>query len=253
MTTAKVDAKRACVYYAIWTPASYFFAPTLPRSLTARAPDRPPPPLLYTSTCLRRENYKLKKQFHRARAAKLLAQGVSIRKVATATGISSTALHRLKIGATTVLSRPGAPNALTPEVERELVAALIRLADAGVGLPWAKMSKVVRRLAEEAGSPRPTFVAGRDWMVRFLSRNPALAKRLGKRASRARLVNFNRLTMNEWFEAMRPKLEGPNAYTGRKVVNKDDKSFDNENLEKFVRTPLSSSRNSVFSISGILH
>ena len=162
----------------------------------------------------------------RHKALGLFGQGVSIRVVRERTGLSIGALHRLKSGATTVSSRPGAPTALPAIVEAQLVQILLHVSDAGVGLSWSKMSQVVRRVAAQLGHPRPDFVAGPSWMQAFLVRNPTLSKRLGKRASRARLVNFNRMTCAEWFGAMKPHLVGKHAFKAAEMYNLDDTSFD---------------------------
>lgn len=84
----------------------------------------------------------------------------------------------------------GSPTFFPPEVEKELVAMLIRLADAVMGFTRLKFRQYAKALATEYVGPTSTFVASDKWLDRFLRDHPEVSNRPGRPILPDRLDSF---------------------------------------------------------------
>ena len=77
------------------------------------------------------------------------------------------------------------------------------------------------------------FVAGQAWQRGFFSRFPHLNVRLSKGQSRARLVNFNRISVADWYSHVEKLLA---EFAPEEILNMDDVGYDLEKIKELVRT-----------------
>jgi len=126
----------------------------------------------------------------------------------------------------------GRPTALPAHIEASLASALLRLCQNACALPLSRLPIIVKTICDDAGLETPGFVAGRRWTEGFFARHPELNARLMKGQSKARLTNFNRITVAEWYAHVEPLVA---SYAPEEIVNMDDTGMDMENIKLKVR------------------
>jgi hypothetical protein len=97
----------------------------------------------------------------------------------------------------------GSPTFFPPEVEEELVAMLIRLADAVMGFTRLKFRQYVKDLAAKYVGPTSAFVASDKWLDRFLRDHPEVSNRPGRPILPDRLDSFTEGTYLAFMERIR--------------------------------------------------
>lgn len=121
--------------------------------------------------------------------------------------------------------------------EKELSKYLIRCADIYFGLPKKEVKKLAYELTKSYNLARPRSwdeneIAGEDWFLAFMARNPELSVRAAQATSLSRATSFNRTNVEAFFDNLqtvmdRHKFEPQDIYnvdeTGVTTVQKPDR------------------------------
>ena len=156
----------------------------------------------------------------------------SMREAQAKFGLSKSAVGRMVKGRVSPAKLVGRPTALPAHIEASLSSALLRLCHNACSLPLSRLPIIVKTICEDAGLATPGFVAGRKWTEGFFARHPVLNARLMKGQSKARLTNFNRITVAEWYAHVGPLIA---RYAPEEILNMDDTGMDMENIKLMVR------------------
>lgn len=142
-------------------------------------------------------------QLNNAKAA--ILGGMSIRAASTAYLIPRTTLRQhMKARHPTQTVKLGSKvPVFNPAQEEELVQHLLDLENRFYGLTMRDVQELAFELAEKNNLPH-TFnkdkrMAGKDWLVGFLERNPKIAFRKPEATSTARARAFNKPAVNKYF------------------------------------------------------
>jgi len=155
----------------------------------------------------------------------------SLRDAAAKFGLSKSAIGRMVKGSVSPSKLMGRATVLPAHIEDSLAAALLRLSRNACALPLAQLPSIVKSICEDASIATPGFVAGRAWTTGFFERHPALNARFMKGQSKARLTNFNRISVAEWYAHVGPLIA---CYAPEEIVNMDDTGMDMENIKQKV-------------------
>ena len=149
-----------------------------------------------------------------------------MRALADKYGMSVSAIMRLVSGATTPESKRGGQTILPPEVEEELVQAVIRCAQAHVGLSPDRLRKSVGFFLHRAGLKEEDYVMGPGWYESFMNRyKHRLSSLKGRSISKSRSHGFNRVAVEDFFNFIEP-IAG--KFKPEETFNDDDTSFNVE-------------------------
>ena len=174
-----------------------------------------------------------KRDVRTAALAHLTETGSSVRETARLFGLSKGAMQRLAAGTTAPEKLMGRPTVLPPNIEKALASSLEELCKNACSAPISLLSIIVESICDDLDIAVPGFVAGQAWQRGFFSRFPHLNVRLSKGQSRARLVNFNRISVADWYSHVEELVA---EFEPEEIVNMDDVGFDLENIKERVRT-----------------
>lgn len=163
-------------------------------------------------------------------ALNAIREGESIRHVSTRFGIPRCTLQdRLKsrnpseavLGRKPVFSR---------DAEKELVGEIIRLSKIFYGLTAHEIQRCAFNYAERNNINHPFIqankAAGRDWIERFLRRNPEISIRKPQPTSINRLTAFNREEVTIFFDKLSSLME-KYKFTPARIFNADETGISN--------------------------
>lgn len=109
--------------------------------------------------------------------------------------------------------------------EKELASYIVDMESRLFGLTARDVKVLAYQLAIRNGKAHPfkecMNMAGRDWLVGFLKRNPQLAIRKPESTSAARAAGFNKVNVSNYFQLL-GKLYDDNKYTGNRIYNCDE-------------------------------
>lgn len=122
----------------------------------------------------------------------------------------------------------GRPSTLTDEQEREFSNRIIRLCEIGLPLTPSLVRRQAYKFCENNNIRHPfnvaKQVAGKDWLARFLKRNPNLSKRKAQHMNPARAQKLNKFIVNDYFEKIREVFEELNIHGNpQNLFNMDEK------------------------------
>ena len=150
----------------------------------------------------------------------------SVRILADRFGMSKTAVGRIVSGESAPEFKRGRQTILPPEVEEELVQAVIRCAQAHVGLSPDQLRKSVGFFLHRAGLKEADFEMGPGWYESFMNRHKhRLSSLKGRNISKSRSHGFNRVAVADWFNFVEPLAK---KFTAEETFNDDDTGFNVE-------------------------
>ena len=154
-----------------------------------------------------------------------VACGISVLATAVKYGIPRTTLKRRIAFPTMTMSMGPKEAVFTAEQENELVQHLLDLESRFYGLTQKDVQKLGFELAERNFLPHPfnkvKKMAGRDWLLGFLKRNPKLSFRKPEATSYARARGFNKQAVYAFYNLLEQFLkEGRFAPT--QIYNADE-------------------------------
>lgn len=163
----------------------------------------------------------------RAAVLRLYTTGkFSVRILAERFDMSETAVGRIVSGESAPESKRGRQTILPPEVEAELVQAIIRCAQAHVGLSPDQLRKSVGFFLHRAGLKEADFEMGPGWYESFMNRHKhELSSLKGRNISKSRSHGFNRVAVADWFNFVEPLTK---TFTAEETFNDDDTGFNVE-------------------------
>ncbi|KAB0803072.1 hypothetical protein PPYR_02666 [Photinus pyralis] len=163
-------------------------------------------------------------------ALKAISDGASVRQVSIRFGIPrSTLQDRMKKGdnSRAVLGRK---SVFSVNAEKELVTEIIRLSKIFYGLTSQEIRQCAFNYAEKNNINHPFIrdkkAAGRDWMERFLNRNPEISVRKPQPTSLNRLTSFNREEITLFFSKLQSVME-KHKFTPTRIFNADETGISN--------------------------
>lgn len=166
-----------------------------------------------------------------------LRDGESVRSVAKAFDVSIGTLHRRNRHNDTSVSRRGPEPRMTSAGEAKLVEWLKLNESIARCVPLSCFKEQVARIAGDIGDP--TFKGGRNFARLFFQRHPELSRRVAEMTERGRLYAMHPVKLKEYFDKLRPLLEGLLA---THIWNMDESGFDYTNLQGDSRTKVIASR-----------
>ncbi|XP_055542531.1 uncharacterized protein LOC129728139 [Wyeomyia smithii] len=140
-----------------------------------------------------------------------VACGISVLATAVKYGIPRTSLKRRIAFPTMTMSMGPKEAVFTAEQENELVQHLLDLESRFYGLTQKDVQKLGFELAERNFLPHPfnkvKKMAGRDWLLGFLKRNPKLSFRKPEATSYARARGFNKQAVYAFYNLLEQFLK----------------------------------------------
>jgi hypothetical protein len=144
---------------------------------------------------------------------------LTLRLAAVKFGVEKSKLHRVVKGLQSLDAKRGAPPAIPQAVEDMLAKKLHLLIENHMYLKLVNLPIVAREICISLGIKHRNWIAGKKWQKNFFKRHPELSKRVAGKISRARSLNFNELTHEEWYHAVKPLTE---FYKPAEIFNTDD-------------------------------
>lgn len=144
-----------------------------------------------------------------------VAQGVSVKRASRTFGIPRITLLDHVRGKVTKSKLGPRETIFTPNQEAQLVTHLLDLESRFYGISMDDVRKLAFELAEENNIVHPfnkqKKMAGRDWLIGFLKRNPKLSFRKAEATSAARAKAFNKISVNSFFDMYEKVLRSRNS------------------------------------------
>lgn len=153
--------------------------------------------------------------------------GSSQRDAAERFGIPRRTLrNHIKSGKTS--KNLGRPSILTDVQEREFSNRIVRLCEVGLPLTPSLVRRQAYKFCENNNIRHPFNVvkelAGKDWLARFLKRNPNLSKRKAQHMNPARAQKLNKFIVNDYFGKIREVFEELDIHANpQNLFNMDEK------------------------------
>ena len=153
----------------------------------------------------------------------------SVRELAIKYPMSPSAIGRLVSGETQASSKRGRATILPPEIEEELVKALIRCSHAHVGFDPDAFRRGVGYYMAKAGLEVDTFEMSEGWYESFVNRHKhRLSSLKGRAISKSRSFGANRVAFDDWFAFIEPLAK---KFKPEETFNCDDTGINLEVLE----------------------
>ena len=150
----------------------------------------------------------------------------TVRALADRLDMSKTAVGRIISGESTPESKRGGQTILPPEIEEELVQAVIRCAQAHVGLSPDRLRKSVGFFLHRAGLEEADYEMSQGWYASFMNRHKhRLSSLKGRSISKSRSFGFNRMAVEDFNNFLEPITK---KFSGEQTFNDDDTSFNVE-------------------------
>lgn len=132
---------------------------------------------------------------------------LSLREASAVYNVPKSTLERHK---NNKVEKPGSLGRFQPvldnDFERELVGYCIEMQQRMFGLTMKELQSLAFQLAEMNHMPHryntETKLAGRDWVEQFLKRNPELSLRAPEPTSLCRVVGFNKVQIDRFFDIL---------------------------------------------------
>lgn len=158
-------------------------------------------------------------------------ENIGVNKAAQRYGVPQTTLKRYlknqKEGPI-VTKRSGRRPVFTEEMEKELVAHILKFEERFFGLTIKNVRKLAFDIAKMYGIPHcfnvENGLAGKKWFYKFMKRNSKLSLRQPEATSLARMRGFSKERVDAFFK-MLEELVDKHKITGTKIYNVDESGF----------------------------
>lgn len=159
-----------------------------------------------------------------------VTSGMTVRAAAEKFYLARSAVGRLRVGETKPDGTAGRPQIVPAAVELKIVAALLRMSQAHLGLTPVVFRATIGHFLVQNGFAEDGYSMTETWYASFMQRHKvALSPLKGRNISKARSDGFNRLALTQYITFIEPLLA---RYTPEEIFNVDHTgvTFENEGM-----------------------